>query len=56
MRNSDDQKPQYVDLSYGWQDRSESAKDRQRKRRWWRFLLAGLVSLPVVAYLVWRLV
>ena len=56
MRNSDYQKPQYVDLSYGWQDRGEMEKLRLRKRRWWRAVLYGMVGLPVLAYVIWRFI
>ena len=55
MRNADDQKPQYVDLSYGWQERAETTQLNQRRRRWWRVVIFGMLSLPVLIYILWRM-
>ena len=54
LRNSDYQKPQYVDLSYGWQNRGALEKRRARNRRWWRVVLWGMIGLPALAYVLWR--
>ena len=55
MRNSDYQKPRYVDISYGWQERREAVDLARRDGRRRRVLLLGIVALPVVVYLFWRL-
>jgi hypothetical protein len=55
MRNSDDQKPQYVDISYGWQERGDMVNLRQRRRRRWHFLFYAILGIPPVIYLIWKI-
>lgn len=56
MRNYDYQKPQYVDISYGWQRREELGGTQRRTRRWWRVVLYVMIGLSALAYAGWRLV
>ena len=55
MRNPHDPKSQYVDISYGWRDREEIMRLRQRRKRRWWIVLAAVVTLGVILYFLWRL-
>ena len=56
MRHPQDPKAQYLDLSFGWQERGDSARLKERKRRRLRLLLCFMIGVPAVGYLLWHIV